>query len=90
MHTSSTGAARHPAGGVEDPPDAAHRRNQTGFDDQDEINVGSVGLKIGPRDRGGPRLYIYTGGRTKIWDTCGPEAILLAARRKMTDVDGDR
>jgi 3'(2'), 5'-bisphosphate nucleotidase len=33
-------------------------------------------------------LYVYTGGRTKIWDTCGPEAILVAAGGRMTDVDG--
>jgi len=31
----------------------------------------------------------YTGGRTKIWDTCGPEAILAAAGGRMTDVDGN-
>ena len=33
-------------------------------------------------------LYVYTGGRTKIWDTCGPEAILPRAGGRMTDVDG--
>jgi 3'-phosphoadenosine 5'-phosphosulfate (PAPS) 3'-phosphatase len=26
-------------------------------------------------------LYVYTGGRTKIWDTCGPEAILAGGGR---------
>jgi 3'(2'), 5'-bisphosphate nucleotidase len=54
----------------------------------DEINVGSVGLKIGLVSDAVRDLYIYTGGRTKIWDTCGPEAILRAAGGKMTDVDG--
>ena len=29
-----------------------------------------------------------TPGRTKIWDTCAPEAILHGAGGKMTDVDG--
>jgi 3'(2'), 5'-bisphosphate nucleotidase len=33
-------------------------------------------------------LYVYTGGRTKIWDTCGPEAILHGAGGRMTDLDG--
>ncbi len=55
---------------------------------QDEINVGSVGLKIGLVSRAERDLYIYTGGRTKIWDTCGPEAILRGAGGVMTDVDG--
>ncbi|HEY5090497.1 MAG TPA: 3'(2'),5'-bisphosphate nucleotidase CysQ [Polyangia bacterium] len=56
---------------------------------EDEINVGSVGLKIGLVSRAERDLYVYTGGRTKIWDTCGPEAILLGAGGQMTDVDGE-
>ena len=55
---------------------------------EDEINVGSVGLKIGLVSEAARDLYVYTGGRTKIWDTCGPEAVLVAAGGKMTDVDG--
>src|SRR5262249_27823581 len=54
----------------------------------DEINVGSVGLKIGLVSEGTRDLYVYTGSRTKIWDTCGPEAILAGAGGRMTDVDG--
>jgi 3'(2'), 5'-bisphosphate nucleotidase len=54
----------------------------------DELNVGSVGLKIGLVSEAERDLYVYTGGRTKIWDTCGPEAILLAAGGRMTDLDG--
>ena len=55
----------------------------------DEINVGSIGLKIGLVSEGVRDLYFYGGGRTKIWDTCGPEAILLGAGGRMTDVDGN-
>ena len=55
---------------------------------EDEMNVGSVGLKIGLVSEAVRDLYVYTGGRTKIWDTCGPEAILHGAGGKMTDVDG--
>jgi 3'(2'), 5'-bisphosphate nucleotidase len=55
----------------------------------DELNVGSVGLKIGLVSDGDRDLYVYTGGRTKIWDTCGPEAILLGAGGRMTDLDGN-
>jgi len=56
---------------------------------EDEVNVGSVGLKIGLVTEGKRDLYVYTGGRTKIWDTCGPEAVLGAAGGIMTDVDGN-
>jgi 3'(2'), 5'-bisphosphate nucleotidase len=55
---------------------------------QDEINIGSVGLKMGLVSEAARDLYIYTGGRTKIWDTCGPEAILSAAGGRVSDVDG--
>jgi 3'(2'), 5'-bisphosphate nucleotidase len=54
----------------------------------DELNVGSVGLKIGLVSEAARDLYVYTGGRTKIWDTCGPEAILVGAGGRMTDLDG--
>jgi 3'(2'), 5'-bisphosphate nucleotidase len=55
---------------------------------EDETNIGSVGLKIGLVAEAERDLYVYTGGRTKIWDTCGPEAILTAAGGRVTDVDG--
>lgn len=54
----------------------------------DEMNVGSVGLKIGLVAESARDLYVYTGGRTKIWDTCGPEAILVGAGGRMSDMDG--
>jgi 3'(2'), 5'-bisphosphate nucleotidase len=55
----------------------------------DEMNVGSVGLKIGLVSEATRDLYVYTGGRTKIWDTCGPEAILHGAGGRMSDLDGN-
>jgi len=33
-------------------------------------------------------LYLYPGEQTKLWDTCGPEAILIAAGGRMSDMDG--
>ena len=64
---------------------APHARASTPFKQAlqitDEINVGSVGLKIGLVAEARRDLYVYTGGRTKIWDTCGPEAILVGGRR---------
>jgi 3'(2'), 5'-bisphosphate nucleotidase len=55
---------------------------------RDELNVGSIGLKIGLVSEASRDLYVYTGGRTKIWDTCGPQAVLEAAGGRMTDIDG--
>ena len=55
---------------------------------EDEVNIGSVGLKIGLVAENARDLYVYTGGRTKIWDTCGPEAILRGAGGSITDLDG--
>jgi 3'(2'), 5'-bisphosphate nucleotidase len=64
--------------------DAAKRALQI----TDELNVGSVGLQIGLVASAERDLYVYTGGRTKIWDTCGPEALVTAAGGRMSDVDG--
>jgi len=89
LHTSSI--ARAP--GIRLVASKTHRtpridRIKKALQIEDEMNVGSVGLKIGLVSEAVRDLYIYTGGRTKIWDTCGPEAILRAAGGSMTDVDG--
>jgi 3'(2'), 5'-bisphosphate nucleotidase len=55
----------------------------------DEIALGSVGLKVALVAEGTRDLYVYPGSQTKIWDSCGPEAILTAAGGKMTDSDGN-
>ena len=55
----------------------------------DEIALGSVGLKVALVSEGSRDLYVYPGSQTKIWDSCGPEAILTAAGGKMTDSDGN-
>ncbi len=54
----------------------------------DELNVGSIGLKVGLVSEAVRDLYVYGGPRTKIWDTCGPQAVLEAAGGRMSDVDG--
>ena len=54
-----------------------------------EVRSGSVGLKIGLVAEAQRDLYAYGGGSTKIWDTCGPEAILVGAGGRMTDIDGN-
>jgi 3'(2'), 5'-bisphosphate nucleotidase len=54
----------------------------------DELNIGSVGLKIGLVAEAARDLYIYPGVRTKIWDSCGPEAILVGAGGRVSDMQG--
>jgi 3'(2'), 5'-bisphosphate nucleotidase len=50
------------------------------------VPMGSVGLKVGAVCEGVAHVYIHTGSRTHLWDTCGPEAILREAGGRMTDV----
>jgi 3'(2'), 5'-bisphosphate nucleotidase len=52
----------------------------------ESILTGSVGLKIGIVCEGRAHLYVHTGRRTYLWDTCGPEAILREAGGRMSDV----
>ncbi len=54
----------------------------------DELNVGSVGLKLGLIARGDRDLYVNPGGHSKLWDSCGPEAILTEAGGRLTDTHG--
>lgn len=54
----------------------------------DEINVGSVGLKLALIALGERDLYVNPAAKCKAWDTCAPEAILEAAGGLLTDVYG--
>jgi 3'(2'), 5'-bisphosphate nucleotidase len=62
-------------------------RKALGIDD--EINVGGVGLKVAMVAEGSRDLYVYPGSRTKIWDSCAPEAIIAAAGGRLSDTYGD-
>src|SRR5262249_31317394 len=53
------------------------------------IRLGSVGLKIGVICEGRAHLYVHTGVRTYLWDTCGPEAILREAGGRLTDMSNE-
>ena len=53
-----------------------------------EIPLGSVGLKIGLIARGEADVYLEPGPYTKLWDSCGPEAILRAAGGEFTTILG--
>lgn len=58
------------------------------LDIRDELNVGSVGLKIGLIARAERDLYVSTSSRSKRWDVCAPEAILVEAGGLLTDMNG--
>jgi 3'(2'), 5'-bisphosphate nucleotidase len=55
----------------------------------DELNIGSVGLKLGVIATGERDLYVNAAGRTKLWDTCGPQVVLEEAGGTLTDLHGD-
>jgi 3'(2'), 5'-bisphosphate nucleotidase len=54
----------------------------------DELNVGSVGLKLGLIARGERDLYVNPASLSKLWDACAPEAILVEAGGRLTDLGG--
>jgi 3'(2'), 5'-bisphosphate nucleotidase len=53
-----------------------------------EQNVGSVGVKLCLIAMGARDLYVNPAAKTKIWDTCAPEAILGRAGGRLTDLFG--
>lgn len=55
---------------------------------RDELNVGSVGLKLCLIAAGSRDLYVNPAAKTKAWDTCAPEAILNAAGGQLSDLYG--
>jgi 3'(2'), 5'-bisphosphate nucleotidase len=74
----------------------ASKSHRTGQIDQvkdalgivDEMNIGSVGLKIGLIALGVRDLYVNPSSQSKAWDTCAPEAILTAAGGRISDLWG--
>ena len=61
---------------------------RAGLGIRDELNVGSVGLKLGLIARGERDLYVNPNPHAKLWDSCGPEAILVEAGGRLTDGRG--
>jgi len=55
---------------------------------QDEVQRGSVGIKIGLLVEQQCDVYIHLSSRTKQWDTCAPEVILIEAGGRITDLFG--
>ena len=55
---------------------------------QEEVQRGSVGIKIGLIIERQCDVYIHLSSRTKQWDTCAPEVILTEAGGRLTDLFG--
>ncbi len=61
-------------------------KQRLGIDD--EQNIGSVGVKLCLIAAGVRDLYVNPQAKTKAWDTCAPEAILVRAGGRLTDLLG--
>lgn len=55
---------------------------------KEEVNRGSVGIKVGLIVEQQCDLYVHLSPQTKQWDTCAPEIILSEAGGKLTDLFG--
>src|SRR6202795_2319079 len=74
-------------------PSRSHRSPRmeqvvSAFGFKHETRRGSVGVKIGLIAERQADLYLHLSPSTKQWDTCGPEAILVAAGGRLTDLFG--
>src|SRR5215211_2552362 len=58
------------------------------FGFREEVQRGSVGIKVGLLVEEQCDLYIHLSGRTKQWDTCAPQLILTEAGGQLTDLFG--
>ncbi|HVY44340.1 MAG TPA: 3'(2'),5'-bisphosphate nucleotidase CysQ [Minicystis sp.] len=53
------------------------------------VPCGSVGVKVSRIANGSADLYVHGARGAKRWDTCAPEAILVAAGGRFTDLRGE-
>ena len=58
------------------------------FGFREEVQRGSVGIKIGLLVEQQCDVYIHLSPRTKQWDTCAPQLILTEAGGMLTDLFG--
>jgi 3'(2'), 5'-bisphosphate nucleotidase len=58
------------------------------FGFREEVQRGSVGIKVGLIIERQCDVYIHLSPRTKQWDTCAPQVILTEALGRMTDLFG--
>lgn len=62
-------------------------KRELGIDN--ELNIGSVGVKLCVIAAGLRDLYVNPAAKTKAWDTCAPEAILVPAGGRLSDLFGN-
>jgi 3'(2'), 5'-bisphosphate nucleotidase len=60
----------------------------TRFGFREEVQRGSVGIKVGLLIEQQCDVYIHLSPRTKQWDTCAPEVILMEAGGRVSDLFG--
>ena len=58
------------------------------FNFREEVQRGSVGIKIGLLVEQQCDVYIHLSSRTKQWDTCAPQLVLTEAGGRVTDLFG--
>jgi 3'(2'), 5'-bisphosphate nucleotidase len=63
-------------------------RGALGVTEERAKSVGSVGVRMTAVARGDANVYVQAPGNTKMWDTCAPAALLLAAGGLVTDIRG--
>lgn len=83
---ATAGEARFVASASHRSPDLDQVKAELGIDN--ELNVGSVGVKLCLIAMGVRDLYVNPAAKTKAWDTCAPEAILAAAGGRLSDLFG--
>ncbi len=89
MHVSDVaraGDARLVASRSHRSPDIDKVKERLGI--KDEVNIGSVGVKLCLIALGVHDLYVNPQAKTKAWDTCAPEAILARAGGRLSDLYG--
>ncbi len=84
---ASAGDARLVASASHRSPDIDRVKQTLGI--ENEQNVGSVGVKLCLIALGLRDLYVNPDAKTKVWDTCGPEAILTRAGGRLSDMFGE-
>ncbi|MCA9712270.1 MAG: hypothetical protein KDK70_40915 [Myxococcales bacterium] len=63
-------------------------RRALGVSSERALSVGSVGVRMTSVARGDAHVYVQAPGHTKVWDTCGPAALVLAGGGRVTDLRG--
>lgn len=83
---ASAGEARLVASASHRSDEMDRVKQELGIDN--ELNIGSVGVKLCLISLGSRDLYVNPAAKTKAWDSCAPEAILTRAGGKLTDLHG--